>query len=346
MHGLLIAVLLAEATVFLAGIGLLIGHTAHRHSRSARLRPRLHTTRAMMAQVLAGSGHTPVLPQLPLDQVVLLLAEATRSVDVAARGPLVDLPAYSGLKNRAGRWCASRRWPRRLKGVRLMILLAAGEDVVPPLLDDPRAEVRSAAAAWATQHPSPARITRLVSMLDDGALSCRLAAQAGLIRLGRRAVMPLTAHLLGPAPSAVPNTLSVAARLNDPALREPALAHRAHPDPAARAAVAQLLSSLGGTEAVGTLEGFLADPAATVRAAAAAGLGALGHWPSAPLLSGRLGDQAWEVRRAAGLALSSLGGPGRLYLQRALQSEDAFAADMARHVLDLPGRAAPEVQER
>lgn len=227
-----------------------------------------------------------------------------------------------------------------------MILLAAGEDRVPPLLDDRRAEVRSAAAAWAAQHPSPARITRLVSMLDDDALSCRLAAQAGLIQLGRRAVMPLTVHLLGPAPSAVPSALNVAARLNDPALREPALAHRAHPDPAARTAVAQLLSSLGGSEAVETLEMFLADPASTVRATAAAGLGSLGHWPSAPLLAGRLGDRAWEVRRSAGLALSGLGGPGRLYLQRALQSEDLFAADMARHVLDLPGRAVAEVQER
>lgn len=348
MHELLIAVLAAEAAVFAAGLGLLVGHTAYRRARATRLRPRLHATRAMVAGALAGADYAPgLLPRLlPLDQAVLLLAEATRSVDVAARGRLVDLPDYHALRTRASRWCASRRWTCRLKGVRLMTILAAGEDVVPRLLDDPRAEVRSAAAMWTAHHPSSARVTRLVGMLDDGALSCRLTAQAALVRLGHRAVAPVNAHLTGPAPAAVPSALMVASRLNDPELRGPALAHRAHPDPAARAAVAALLASLGGRDAVGTLEDFLVDPAAAVRAAAATGLGALGHWPSAPLLALRLGDQAWEVRRAAALALSGLGGPGRLYLQRGLRSADPFAADMARHVLDLPGPAVPELQEQ
>lgn len=227
-----------------------------------------------------------------------------------------------------------------------MAILAAGEDVVPPLLDDPRAEVRSAAASWIAHHPSPAGITRLVSMLDDEAFSCRLTAQATLIRLGHLAIAPLSAHLTGRAPAALPAALKVASRLNDPELRGPALIHRTHPDPAARTAVAELLASLGGFEAVTTLEDFLADPAAGVRAAATAGLGALGHWPSAPLLALRLGDPAWEVRRAAGLALANLGGPGRLYLQRGLQSPDPFAADMARHVLDLPAPAVPQLQEQ
>ena len=70
-----------------------------------------------------------------------------------------------------------------------------------------------------------------------------------------------------------------------------------------------------------------------------AGLGALGHWPSSPLLADSLGDPAWEVRRAAGLALDRLGGPGQLYLRRALDSTDRFARDMARQVLD---RAGPD----
>lgn len=344
MHGLLIAVLLAEASVLAAGLALLVGHTAYRHAWAIWLRPRLHATRAIMARALAGEEHTPAPPRLPPVQTMRLLARATRSVDVTSRSRLRSLPAYSGLMSRARRWCADRHWARRLKGVRLMMILGAGEDTVPPLLDDPRAEVRSAAAAWTVQHPTTARISRIVSMLDDDALSCRLTAQAALIRLGRHAVAPVAAHLARPAPAALASTLTVASRLNAPALQDPALAHRAHPDPAVRTAVAELLASLGGGEAVGTLEKFLADPAATVRTAAAAGLGALSHWPSAPLLGDRLGDQAWEVRRAAGLALSNLRGPGRLYLQRSLHSTDPFAADMARQVLDLPGYAIPGLQ--
>lgn len=346
MHELLIAVLWAEAAVLVAGLGLLVSHTLYRHTRAAWLRPRLHAARAIMARALAGGGHTAVLPRLPPDQKMLLLARATRSVGVADRARLTDLPAYSGLRTSAGRWCASRSWAQRLKGVRLMMILGTGEDAVPQLLDDPRAEVRSAAAAWTVHHPSPDRITKIVSMLNDDALSCRLTAQAALIRLGRHAVAPVAAHLAGPAPVALASALIVASRLNDPALQDPAMAHRAHPDPAVRTAVVELLASLGGGEAVETLGTFVADPAAPVRAAAAAALGGLGHWPSTHLLAGRLGDQAWEVRRAAGLALSGLGGPGRLYLQRALRSTDPFAADMARHVLDLPARAVPELPER
>jgi hypothetical protein len=43
-----------------------------------------------------------------------------------------------------------------------------------------------------------------------------------------------------------------------------------------------------------------------------------------------------------GLALRSLGPPGLLFLHRSLQDADRFAADMARHMLDLPDMAGPK----
>jgi hypothetical protein len=64
------------------------------------------------------------------------------------------------------------------------------------------------------------------------------------------------------------------------------------------------------------------------------------HWKAASLLASRLRDSAWRVRRAAGLALRSIGAPGTLFLRRALKGDDAFAADMAQQVLDLPAAAA------
>jgi hypothetical protein len=45
---------------------------------------------------------------------------------------------------------------------------------------------------------------------------------------------------------------------------------------------------------------------------------------------------AREARRSAAVALRLMGASGRVHLRQALGDEDPFAADMARHVLDLP----------
>lgn len=340
---LVLAVLVGEAALLALGLGVLFGYAAWRGARTAWLRPRIRATRTAVSQTLASNQNLPTVPWMPQKEVVRVLAEATRTVDMAARERLTTLPIHARLLSRAERRCGSRRWPRRLKGARLLTILAAGDNVVAPLLDDARPEVRSEAAAWVAHHPTPARVTRLIQMLDDDALSCRLVARATLIRLGRRSVRPVVCHLTSAQPAALVSTLDVAARLTDPAILGPALAHRSSTDPAARTAVADVLASLGGLDAIRALQELLEDPHAGVRATAAAGLGALAHWPSAPLLAHRLGDPAWQVRRAAGLALLRLSAPGRVYLQRARQSEDAFASDMAQQVLDLPESTTREL---
>lgn len=334
LHDVLLNVLLTETGILGAVLSVIFGHAAFQQVRTARLQTRMRVSRDILARVLAGIPDRPALPRLPLDKAIEAVADATRSVDDAGRARLAELPAYTALTERSARWCASARWPRRLKGVRLLVILGAGQATVPRLLDDPRPEVRNAAAAWAANHPSPQVITKLVGMLNDEALACRLTAQSTLIRMGRHPVPAIISHLAQAVPAALATVLLVASRVHDSALAGPALAHRKHSDPAVRAAVAQVVASGGGTVGVEGLEGFLADPAAAVRATAAAGLGTLGHWPSSPLLADRLGDSAWEVRRAAGLALDRLGSPGQLYLQRALHSTDRFARDMAQQVLD------------
>jgi HEAT repeat protein len=87
------------------------------------------------------------------------------------------------------------------------------------------------------------------------------------------------------------------------------------------------------------LTALLADSDPAVRAAATRALGKLSHWPAAATLAALLRDQVWEVRKEAGLALAALGAPGILFLNRALKGNDPFAADMARHVLDLSSHA-------
>lgn len=345
-HEFLLAVLDVEAVIFTAGSCLLFLNAGRRKARLAWLRPRVRSTQEIVSRALAGGGHPAAHPRLPADQGVRVLSDASGSVDEAARARLRGLPVYDSLAGRAERWCASHRWTRRLKGVRLLTILGTGEGVVPALLEDPRAEVRSAAAAWTARHPSADGAAMLVWMLDDQALPCRLTAQASLIRLGPVAVPSITEHLQNPRPSALVLALIVGARLNEPTLLGPALRHHDHADADVRAGVAEVLVSSGGAEAIRALEEFLSDPAAKVRATAADGLGALGHWPSAPRLAERLTDRAWEVRRAAGLALSRLNGPGRLYLQRALRNDDPFARDMARQVLDLQEWTAPRNGKR
>jgi hypothetical protein len=343
LYDVLTGVLLAESVILGAGLSLIFGHAMFQQVRAARLRPAMRDSMHILARVLSGAPERPALPRLPLGKAIEAVAEATRSVDGGGRERLMELPEYRALAERSARWCTSARWHRRLKGVRLLLILGAGQATVPRLLDDPRPEVRSSAAAWAAaNHPSPQVVAKLVLMLSDEALACRLSAQGALIRMGRHAVPAIISHLTETAPSSLATALLVASRLNDATLAGPALAHREHRDPAVRGAVAQVIASGGGSAAVEVLEGFLADPATTVRATAAAGLGALGHWPSSPMLADRLSDPAWEVRRASGLALDRLGGPGRLYLQRALHSADRFAQDMARQVLDRsgPGHAA------
>lgn len=84
---------------------------------------------------------------------------------------------------------------------------------------------------------------------------------------------------------------------------------------------------------------MLSDPVPEVRAAAARGLGRMRHWQAASSLATGLRDPAWRVRRESGLALRAVGAPGVLLLRRAVKGTDAFAADMAQLVLDLPATA-------
>ena len=102
---------------------------------------------------------------------------------------------------------------------------------------------------------------------------------------------------------------------------------------------ATLVGAIGGGPAIGLLLRLLGDEAPEVRAAAARGLGKAEHWPAAAVLAGLLGDSSCAVRREAGVALRRLGSPGMLFLRRALSARDAFAADAARQMLDLPDSA-------
>lgn len=334
-----IVLLVIEGSLLALALALLIGHGAHSAWRERRLRPRRSTARRALYEAL--DAVSPELAadaltaRLPFDEKVSLIGELAPSLAGSRRELLTRAAGDVGLLARADALCSSRSWRRRLRGARLFTLLGGGTSVVPRLFDDPRAEVRAQAAEWAGGHPAEEEmIEHLVELLGDEHTLCRFTVEDALLRIGRPAIAPLAEHLRGAHGDAARRALRIGTAIADPRLLEPALERCRDPDAEIRAAAAALLGALGGARAAQALQTLLGDAEAAVRAAAAGALGRLRHWPAATVLAALLADEAWDVRRAAGLALRELGGVGKLLLQRSLAHPDAFARDMAHHVLD------------
>jgi hypothetical protein len=339
---LLLSVALALAALLLATLVLLVAHGTWRALSDARWRRPLAEARAALAKTADRLELTPddakALERLPDERRIDLFAELAQSVAGAPRSALAEAARELGVIDRAERWCGSRAWRRRLHGARLLTTLGGGEDAVPPLLADPRPEVRAQAAEWAAGHGSADNVRRLIAMLDDPLGLARFTVMDSLIRLGAAAVEPLRDAI---AHSTSVEALRVGAAIGDPRLAPAASERLGDEDPAVRAWAVRLVGAVGGDENAAAVVGRLEDAAEEVRAAAAVALGRLGHWPAAPQLAARLTDPSWLVRRNAALALRSLGPAGELLLGRALREEDRFARDIARQTLDLPEPMLP-----
>jgi hypothetical protein len=270
----------------------------------------------------------------------LALEEVASSVSGNGATWIEQAARDTGLFDQAARWCRSRRWWHRLRGVRLFGLVGGGGDLVPGCLGDAHPLVREAAVRWVVRHPSRALAEDVLVMLEDPERRCRLAAQDTLIRIRATAAEALAAFLARGSCRGWALALEVASGIADARFLGPGLRAAADSDPAVRAQAAGLLAAVAGSEAEQALLGLLHDPSDPVRVAATRGLGVVSSWALAPDLSGQLSDPARDVRREAALALRRLGPAGRLYLRRALVSNDPYAADMAHHVLDLPGTTA------
>ena len=355
----LLDVALGLAALLLATLILLVAHGTWRVLSDARWGRPLAEARAALAQtadrLVLAPDDAKALQRLPDDRRIDLFAELAQSVAGAPRSALAAAASELGVIERAERWCGSRWWRRRLRGARLLTTLGGGEDAVPPLLADPRPEVRAQAAEWAAGHGSDANVRRLTSMLDDPLGLARFTVMDSLIRLGAAAVEPLRDTIAkGGRGSAVGGdgragggrgsavaALRVGAAIGDPRLVPAARERIEDDDPAVRAWAVRLVGAVGGDENAAAVVSRLEDPADEVRAAAAVALGRLGHWPTAPALAEHLRDPAWVVRRNAALALRSLGPAGELLLGRALRDDDRFARDIARQTLDLPEPMLP-----
>ncbi len=338
---LLARALLALAALFALATAVLFGHgawlAAARRGSARRTDRGRAALRTLLDAPVPARADLETLRALRTRQLVRIVVELGPSLTGERRTRLVGVARELGLLAAAEALCRSVCWWRRLRGVRLLSAIGAGEGVVPPLLDDPHPAVRADAAEWAAAHPDPALVRLLLDRLADPSGLARFSVQDSLIRMGPAVSEPLRRFLEAGSGPALAPALQVAAGVADARFLPAAERLCADPLPAVRARAAELVGAAGGAIGVDVLTRLLDDADSGVRAAAVRSLGAMGHWPAGPAVARLLRDRAWEVRLASGLALRRLGGPGQLLLRRALADADPFAADMARQVLDLPG---------
>ena len=341
MEEFLSALALAEAATIAVALTVLIGHAAWVDARRRRQGPRLVAASKVLAAAVEGRvpHHAGIIEfaKLPAGVQIAAFAGLADAVEDRQKQRLTQIAVEVGLIALAERWCGSRRWGQRLRGSRLLTLLGGGQGVVPALMNDPRPEVRAQAAQWVGAHPKAASIDRLLEMLTDPETLCRFTVKDALLRVGRPAIEPLLRQLSVSSGTLAAEVLELAVGIADSRFLQPALELCRSPHAATRAGAATLVGAIGGSQATVALMGLLGDPDADVRSAAAAALGRLAHWPAAGALAGSMSDPAWTVRQAAALALRAFGATGILLLRKTLDADDAFAREMARQVLDLPG---------
>ena len=347
VESLVIKALAIEAVSLIAALTIFFIHGVWLWWSEKQAVSRLGLARAKINQALGVSRLEPgeIEPFRGLSSYlqIQLIREIAPSLNGEHLKWLATAAEDSGLASSARSACRSKRWRKRLEGARLLFILGGDEEVLATLLNDPHPIVRTQAAEWASDHPTPKVAIPLIALLEQPEGLRPFAIRDSLLRLGNTVVEPLAEYIASHSGRQVEEALEVAAGIGDHQFMEPALALCEDDSPRVRASVAKLMGALGGIRGVETLGALLNDPEPSVRAAAARATGNLGHWPSSPALSVLLHDPTWEVRRAAGLALGALGAPGNLLLRRSLSDPNPDAADMARLVLDLPIPAAAAV---
>ena len=344
-RSLLDTALLVLGVLIAGGVLLIVGHGLAVWLERLAYGRRTQEARRALADAIARGSAGPdtqrALRRLSRRRALAVLEELAPNLAGGDAETIAEAAREAGIVAKAEQGCRSRWWRRRTHAVRVLSRLGSGEAAVPPLLEDPRLEVRAAAAEWAAGHAAEPLADALMRLLADPEPLTRVTAMDSLIRMRRHAVPSLARAISGERTETLPSVLQVAARIGDADLAGPACTRLEDPDPAVRMWVARLLGAIGGEEHAAAVRALLADPAPEVRAAAAVALGRLGDWTSAPALAERLRDPGWRVRRDAALALRVLGPAGELLLERALRDEDGFARDMARQTLDLPDVALP-----
>ena len=336
-------IMVGEAVLLVVSLLLFFSHGVWLHFHQAREAAMVADARERLARLLSRSTVDPAdvdaLKDMPRPVQVAVFLEISPSVSGTRKDRLRFLAGEIGLLNRAKAFCHSRRWGRRLRGARILSRLDVADPVVERLLRDPHPAVRAQAAEWGAAQPTLPVVLELLNMLADPATLARFAVQNALFRVGSIAIDPLARFLGEHDGDPAEAGLRVAVALAGPRFLPAGIRFSTSNEPDLRVNAASLLAAIGDASGASRLVQMLSDPSSDVRAAAARGLGRMRYWQAASSLANGLCDSAWRVRRESGLALRAVGAPGVLLLRRAVKGDDAFAADMAQLVLDLPATA-------
>jgi HEAT repeat protein len=343
-RNLLDIVMMIELALLILAVAVFFSHGLWLFLTEKRTLRELGAARDSLANLLNRAAinieEIEALRQMPRDVQVAAFLEISRNLTGTGKDRLRFVAREVKLLDRTRKLCESPRWNRRLRGARLLARMDVADPIVEKLLADPNPAVRAQAAEWAAAHPSPTVIAAMLAMLADPATQARFAVQDAMLRMGSVITEPLAAFLETHSGLPAESGLRVAEALSETRFLPAGLKHSTAEDAGTRVAAANLLGAIGGAASAERLMELLKDPDSPVRAAAAHGLGRMHHWQAASQLAECLRDSTWQVRREAAFTLRALGAPGALFLRRALKGNDAFAADMAQQVLDLPAAAA------
>ncbi len=226
------------------------------------------------------------------------------------------------------------RWRQRCRAAQLAHLLGQDDPTRAKLLADRHPTVQAYALEGLSRSDIHDVYSLVLEMLDHRSRAVQIAAQHALLRSESRSLHLLVEYLSGPHRAGTSLAIEVAASIGDPRLVVALESHLQAEKTDTRIMVARGLALGSAKEAADMLANMLADESAGVRAEAASSLGRLRAVNKASAIAQLLGDPSWDVRRNAALALDKIGPAGALLLRRALSTEDPFARDMARQVLE------------
>ncbi len=278
------------------------------------------------------------LARLPTVVVADVLQQLATDVKGEGRRRLRIVARQSGLTHKIGRWSRRRHWHRRAQAAHLLVLLDGDAVERSRLLADPHPLVRARAIGSLSSDEIGPHTDALLLAFEHASPAVKAAAQYALVRGGVDCVDPIVELLarLGRGshdPDAIVLVAEAAAHVPDQRVATALLAFVSHDDPRLRLLVASCLGNGTFADPVGYLDILLEDENAVVRAEAAQSVGRADVASLAGVLGRLLSDSSWQVRRNAGGSLVRLGPIGKVVLRCHLDDEDAFARDMALHVL-------------
>lgn len=342
-------VLIAESILIVLALLAVFWHAFSLRSALARRVPMLERGRALLYHGLQEGAVDDAageeLCRFPRGTQVRLFAELAPNLVGDDREWLARVAERCGLLTYARRRATSSLWWRRLNAARLLTMFARSEDTMFTLAKDSYPLVRAQAAEAFGLIPSDRGIDTLIALLADRHPLVRFMARDSLVRLGRPAHAAIAAHIgRHDDPSLLP-LLGIAATSPSHDFATAVGALVTDPRVEIRAAVADVLRSVGGADASAQLATMLDDPDIEVRRRAVDGLASLGFWPAASAIARLIDDPDWQVRYRAAIALQNLGGPGELLLRRASE-RDTIGTPIVRRVLDAAAQLRLEAATR